>query len=99
MCIKTYAEFIVIVAAMGAENIFFLPFHPITVRAQPPPILAVLDDVTVRLVLALFSGFPTKANSPGSISSWFYQLSKDHLQHFTLFKEKDGQSMAACFPH
>ena len=71
---------------LWVQKIYF--FYPFTVRAQLPPILAVLDDVPVRLVLALFSGFHTKANSPGSIPSWFYQLSKDHLQHVHTFQRK-----------
>ena len=47
-----------------------------------------LMNVAVRPVLALCSGFPNKANSPGRLSSWFYHPSKDHLQYLHTFQRK-----------
>ena len=42
----------------------------------------------------LFSGFTNETNSLGSLSSRFYHLSKDHLQHLHTFQWKGWENMA-----
>ena len=59
----------------------FLPFH--------------CKDTTPSHT-CLFSGFTNETNSPGSLSSRFYHLSKDHLQHLHTSQWKGWENMATC---